>query len=82
MNCVAPYGVESTEIAARLAKVEESYRGQRLADRILRAIFEGAREHDVTRGLLSVEAGNAPAHTLSARLGFRERYRYWYRELR
>ena len=60
----------------------QAARGQRLAERVMRSILHAAREYDVIRGLLSVEASNAPARALYERLGFRERYRYWYRELR
>jgi len=55
-------------------------RGGRLAERVLDAIFAAAREHRVNFGLLSVEADNVSARRLYERLGFVERYRYWYRE--
>jgi ribosomal protein S18 acetylase RimI-like enzyme len=55
-------------------------RGQGLAERVLRALCDAAGEYGAHFGLLSVEADNASACRLYDRLGFIERYRYWYRE--
>ena len=57
-------------------------RGQRFAERVLREILAAANESGSPTGLLSVEADNASARKLYDRLGFIERYRYWYREQR
>jgi ribosomal protein S18 acetylase RimI-like enzyme len=55
-------------------------RGQRLAGSVLNAILAAASERGAHFGLLSVEATNTSARRLYDRLGFIERYRYWYRE--
>ena len=57
-----------------------SSRGHRLAESVLRTILFAAREHDAEFALLNVEASNQPARRLYERMGFEERYRYWYRE--
>lgn len=54
-------------------------RGRGLATSLLRAILFAASEHDAERALLHVETHNTNARRLYVRLGFEERYRYWYR---
>ena len=75
LGCVVDDVVSIVEVATA-----QQDRGQRLADYVLRAIIEEARSHGTTKALLSVEADNSPARRLYGRLGFVERYRYWYRE--
>ncbi len=58
----------------------DAQRGKGLAESVLRAILFAAREHGADRGLLNVEAPNQSARRLYERMGFVERYRYWYRE--
>lgn len=55
-------------------------RGQRLAESLLRTLLFAAREHGASTALLNVEAQNSSARRLYERLGFAERYRYWYRK--
>jgi N-acetylglutamate synthase len=54
-------------------------RGQRLAESVIRKLFAEAEGKGAAYGLLSVEEENASARRLYERLGFQERYRYWYR---
>jgi len=58
---------------------DREHRGQGLAETVLRAIGFVAREHEAERALLSVERENGSARRLYTRMGFEERYRYWYR---
>jgi ribosomal protein S18 acetylase RimI-like enzyme len=51
-----------------------------LARQLLEATLHWARERGAHRAFLAVEADNAPARALYEGLGFREAYRYWYRE--
>ncbi|MCR9098184.1 MAG: GNAT family N-acetyltransferase [bacterium] len=71
--------VEDAVSLVAVATVPSS-RGQRLAESVLRTILFAAREHDAEFALLNVEAPNQPARRLYERMGFAERYRYWYRE--
>ena len=58
----------------------DAHRGERLAESVLRSILFAARERGAERAILNVEAPNQPARRLYERMGFLERYRYWYRE--
>ena len=71
--------VEETVSLVAVA-TEPASRGLRLAESVLRTILFAAREHDARFALLNVEAPNRPARRLYERMGFEERYRYWYRE--
>lgn len=51
-----------------------------LARRVVSGVLERARAHGARRAFLGVVADNAPARSLYEGLGFREAYRYWYRE--
>jgi ribosomal protein S18 acetylase RimI-like enzyme len=75
LGCVVDGVVSLVEVATA-----QEDRGQRLADDVLRAIIQKARANGATQALLSVEAHNSAARRLYERLGFVERYRYWYRE--
>ncbi|MFK7894858.1 MAG: GNAT family N-acetyltransferase [Myxococcota bacterium] len=56
------------------------FRGRRAAQALIESLLERARGQGATSAMLSVEAENTSARRLYERLGFRERYRYWYRE--
>lgn len=71
--------IEETVSIAQVA-TDPDCRGQGLAASVLRALLFAACEHDAAQALLSVEAPNASARRLYEKLGFVERYRYWYRE--
>ena len=75
LGCLVDGVVSLVEVATA-----EQDRGQRLAEHVLRAIIQKARAKGAARALLSVEADNSSARRLYERLGFVERYRYWYRE--
>ena len=55
------------------------YRQQGYGTALLGQLFAWAQRAGATDAALQVQADNAPARALYARLGFREAYRYWYR---
>ncbi len=63
------------EIATHAAQ-----RRRGLARRVVAATLDWGRRRGARRAFLQVVAANAPARALYAELGFREAYRYWYRE--
>lgn len=79
---VAMGAVVEDVVSVAAVATETASRGEGLAASNLSAILFAAREHDAERALLSVEASNHAARRLYERLGFVERYRYWYREKR
>jgi ribosomal protein S18 acetylase RimI-like enzyme len=50
-----------------------------LARACMAALARWGEAHGATRGYVLVERDNAPARALYGRLGFEERFRYWYR---
>lgn len=78
--CVAMASVIGEIVSFVQVATAESARGDRLADSVIRQLLFAARERGAKVGLLSVEAENLSARRLYERLGFEERYRYWYRE--
>lgn len=79
---VAMGGVVEDAVSLVGVATHPAFRGERLAASNLRAILFAARELEAERALLGVEASNRSARRLYARLGFVDRYRYWYRENR
>jgi ribosomal protein S18 acetylase RimI-like enzyme len=75
LGCVVSDAVSFVQVAT-----DREARGCRLAEQVLRGILRAAHEQGAPLGLLSVEADNEAARRLYGRLGFVERYRYWYRE--
>lgn len=75
IGCVVADTVAFVEVATA-----PEARGRRFAEHMLRGLFGAASPHGARFGLLSVEAENRSARRLYGRLGFVERYRYWYRE--
>lgn len=54
-------------------------RGRGLATRVSRRLLAAAAAHGARTAYLQVSADNAPARTIYQRLGFVDRYVYWYR---
>jgi len=59
--------------------VDPDYRRQGIATELVRALLERGAHGGAGAAYLQVVASNAAAAALYAGLGFRERYRYWYR---
>ena len=74
LGCVTGEAVSLLRVATAQAS-----RGQRLAEAVIREILTSALGRGASLGLLAVEEENDSARRLYDRLGFVERYRYWYR---
>lgn len=61
--------------------VAEMSRRRGMGERVTRSLMEWGRQLGATRSYLQVVADNTPATGLYRKLGFRPRYRYWYRRL-
>lgn len=59
--------------------VDPARRREGLGLAVTRSLLAWGQEQGAARAYLQVVAGNAPARTLYAGLGFRESHRYWYR---
>jgi GNAT superfamily N-acetyltransferase len=59
--------------------VKEERRRKGLGEAIMRSILGEAARRGAARAYLQVVSGNASAERLYGRLGFEEKYRYWYR---
>lgn len=60
--------------------VDIAYRGKGIGKDIVQGILAEAKRDGADTAYLQVLKGNAVAENLYAALGFRERYRYWYRK--
>ena len=60
--------------------VSRDYRGKGYGRDIVTGILGAAKERKQKVAYLAVVAGNKPAETLYHSMGFREIYRYWYRQ--
>ncbi|TCK92680.1 acetyltransferase (GNAT) family protein [Natranaerovirga hydrolytica] len=59
--------------------VREEDRGQGIGKAIMQEILKEAQKRNVCKAYLQVVVGNSVAESLYNKLGFREKYRYWYR---
>ena len=71
--------IKAREFAAPDVVTDPEHRRQGYGTALLYRIFAWAQQFGATNAALQVQADNAPARALYARLGFREVYRYWYR---
>lgn len=55
------------------------FRRRGIATALMNHLMACAAQHGITQVYLQVEPGNAAARSLYARLGYTDRYRYWYR---
>ncbi len=62
--------------------VEEGLRGKGVGKRVMEALLPGAAARGARTAYLQVSENNDAARHMYERLGFAERYRYWYRSRR
>ena len=60
--------------------VNESFRGNNYSKAVMNKILVTAKQLGAKSAYLQVVVGNTVAENLYTRLGFKEVYRYWYRE--
>lgn len=61
--------------------VEESFRGNGYGKAVMDTIIYTAKQLGASKAYLQVVVGNTIAENLYSKLGFEEKYRYWYRKL-
>lgn len=71
--------VEAAQVGLFEIAVDPARRREGLGLAMTRSLLAWGRDQGAVRAYLQVVAGNAPARTLYAALGFRESHRYWYR---
>lgn len=59
--------------------VDEAYRGQHYAVKIVHTLLSEGKKQGATRAYLQVVSGNQPAISLYRKAGFRKFYTYWFR---
>lgn len=59
--------------------VDETYRGQHYATKIVHTLLSEGKKKGATRAYLQVVFGNQPAISLYRKVGFRKLYTYWFR---
>jgi len=61
--------------------VEESFRGNGYGKAVMETLIYSAKQLGANKAYLQVVLGNSAAENLYSKLGFKEKYRYWYRKL-